>query len=246
MVAGGWYLDCYHGFVPEAEKSLFNTLIAFGPKVIELEEEPDENDNLAPSTNVKEVGSAKGKDKGKRVASSHVSTRSNSKASVQRTPTLVTTVVDSPTATSSAVAPDLLHSDVALPSVPRKKKAVAPDTSTTSSEKSSSLFLIENVDMEELIEDLMKTKIQPPAYRCIQEFITKVFSVLLLYFFLSYTSTIIFFILFEILFLRLERVILVQTPNPSITQINLLFADVPKNLRVPSISASPSNAPRWN
>ena len=58
--------------------------------------------------------------------------------------------------------------------MPRKRKAVAPNTFSTSSEKSSSLSLIENVDMEELIEDLMRTKVPPPAYRRIQEFLTKV------------------------------------------------------------------------
>ena len=41
-------------------------------------------------------------------------------------------------------------------------------------QRSSSLSLIENVDMEELIEDFFKTKIQSPAYRRIQEFLTKV------------------------------------------------------------------------
>jgi hypothetical protein len=30
------------------------------------------------------------------------------------------------------------------------------------------------------------------------------------------------------------------------TEIDLLFADVPENLRVPNISASPSNVPKWN
>ena len=39
--------------------------------------------------------------------------------------------------------------------MPRKRKAIAPHTSATSFEKSSSLSLIENVDMGELIEDLM-------------------------------------------------------------------------------------------
>jgi hypothetical protein len=112
------------------------------------------------------------------VASSQVSTRSYTKAPVQRTPVPVTTVVGSPSATPSAIVPDLVpapfHSGVTLPSVPRKKKALAPNTSATSSEKSSSLALIENVDMGELIEELMLTKVPPLAYRRIQEFLTKV------------------------------------------------------------------------
>lgn len=178
LVAGGWYLDCSRGFVPEPEESLYSSLVSSAPEVIELEEEPEEDPIPPPPPIVKEVGSAKGKGKGKRVASSQVSTRSYTKASVQRTAAPTTTVVGSPSATPSAIAPDLVpapsHSGVTLPSVPRKRKAVAPDTSATSSEKSSSLVLIENVDMGELIEDLMRTKVQPPAYRRIQEFITKV------------------------------------------------------------------------
>jgi len=180
LVAGGWYLDCSRGFVPEAEEALYSSLVASAPEVIELEEEPEEDASPAPPTTVKEVVSAKGKGKGKgkRVASSQVSTRSYTKASVPHTPVPEKTVVGSPSATPSAIAPDLVptpsHSGVTLPSVPRKRKALAPDTSATSSEKSSSLSLIENVDMGELIEELMRTKVPPPAYRRIQEFLTKV------------------------------------------------------------------------
>ena len=43
--------------------------------------------------------------------------------------------------------------------VQRKRKAVAPDTCATSSKKSSTLSLIEMKDMEDLIDDLMKTKV---------------------------------------------------------------------------------------
>ena len=123
-------MDCSRGCVPEAEESLFNTLVAFGPEVIELEEEPEEEDNLTPFTNVKEVGSGKRKGKGKRVASNQVSTRSYSKAFVQRTPTLHTIVVDCPTATPSADALDFLlapsHSSVALPSCPARGRPSHP------------------------------------------------------------------------------------------------------------------------
>jgi hypothetical protein len=178
LVAGGWYLDYSRGFVPEAEEALYSSLISSAPEVIELEEESEEDENLASPPIVKEVGSAKGKGKGKRVASSQVSTRSYTKASVQRTPVPVATVVGSPSATPSAIAPDLVsapsHSGVTLPSVPRKRKALAPDTSATSSKKSFFLALIENVDIGELIEELMRTKVPPPAYRRIQEFLTKV------------------------------------------------------------------------
>ena len=120
----------------------------------------------------------KGKDKGKRVASSQVSTRSFTKASIQRTPVLATTVVGSATATPSAPSQDHFpapsHNGIIIPSVPCKRKVVVPVTSATSSEKLSSLSLIENVDMGDLIEDLMWSKVPPPDCRGIQKFLIKV------------------------------------------------------------------------
>jgi len=82
LVAGGWYLDCSRGFVPEAEEALYSSLVSSAPEVIELEEEPKEDENPTSPPIVKEVGSAKGKGKGKRVASNQVSTHSYTKASV--------------------------------------------------------------------------------------------------------------------------------------------------------------------
>ena len=38
LMAGGWYLDCSRGFVPEMETEFYNTLISFASEVIELEE----------------------------------------------------------------------------------------------------------------------------------------------------------------------------------------------------------------
>ena len=180
LEAGGWYLDCSRGFVPDEEESLYSSLVSSGPKVVELEEEP-EKENPAPPSVEKDIAPVKGKGRGKKVlahASSQVSTRFYIKASVQRNVAPATTVVGSPTATPSlalaspVVAPS--QSGATIPSVLRKRKVVAPDTSATSSERSSSLCLIENVDMEKLIEDLMKTKVPPPAYRHIQGFLTKV------------------------------------------------------------------------
>ena len=164
-----WLVSRLFSWIFTQSWALYNNLVSTARKVIELEEEPEEDDNPAPPTIVKEIGSAKGKGKGKRAVSSQVSTRFYNKASVQRTTDPTTTVVGSPSTTLSAIAPDIdhapSHSGVTVPSVPRKRKAVAPDTSATSSEKSSSLSLIENVDMEELIEDLMQTKVPPLAYR---------------------------------------------------------------------------------
>ena len=151
LAAGGWYLDCSRGFVPKDEEPLYNNLVWSAPEVIELEEEPEEDDNPPPPTIVKEVAWVKVKGKGKRVASNQVSTRSLSKASVQRTPAPATTVVGSPTTTPSAPTPNHVpapsYSCVTIPSVPHRRKAVALDTSATSFEKSYSLSLIENVDM---------------------------------------------------------------------------------------------------
>jgi hypothetical protein len=125
LVAGGWYLDCSRGFVPEGEEALYSSLVASAPEVIELEEEPEEDVNPAPPTIVKEVVSAKGKGKGKRVASSQVSTRSCTKASVPHTPVPVKIVVGSPSATPSAIAPDVVpapsHSGVTLPGIARMR-----------------------------------------------------------------------------------------------------------------------------
>ena len=181
LLAGGWYLDCSRGFVPDVERGLYNILVGTAPEVIEFEEEPEE-EIPAPKPIHKDVAPVKSKSKARKLnpkSSSQVSTRSYTKASVQRTVAPATTVVGSPSATPSAPAPDAApapsHSGATIPSVPRKRKAVAPDTSATSAEISTSYSLIENVDMVDLIEDLMKSKIQPPAYRRIQEFLAKVF-----------------------------------------------------------------------
>jgi hypothetical protein len=253
LEAGGWYLDCSRGFVPDEEESLYSSLVSSAPDVIELEEEPD---MPAPQSIEKDVAPVKAKGKGRKLvphASSQVSTRSYSKASVQRTVAPTTTVVGSPSATPSAPPSDPVpapsHSDATIPSVPRKRKAVAPDTSATSSERSSSLSLIENVDMGELVEDLMKTKVPPPAYRRIQDFLIKVcvsFCVSCLSFIVFLT----FVLILDFLYIHSFQVGTGRTrPNtkPKVhTGIDLLFADVPENLRVPGISASPSDIPQWN
>ena len=170
LEAGGWYLDCSRGFVLDEEESLYGSLVSSSPEVIELEEDPKE-DNPAPPFVEKDVAPVKGKGTDKKVlahASSQVSTCFYTKASVQCNVAPATTVIGSPTATPSValatpvVAPP--HSGATIPLVPRKRKVVAPDTSATSSKMSCSLCLIENVDMGKLIEDLMKTKVPPPAY----------------------------------------------------------------------------------
>jgi hypothetical protein len=39
LEAGGWYLDCSCGFVPDEEESIYSSLVSSAPDVIELEEE---------------------------------------------------------------------------------------------------------------------------------------------------------------------------------------------------------------
>jgi hypothetical protein len=150
-------LDCSRGFVPEVEVELYNTLVSSAPEVIELKAEREKHNPALPS-NEKEVASIKIKGKGRKVVvhvSSQVSTHSFTKASVHCT-VAPTTVVGSPIATP-APAPDPLavssHSGATIPFVPRKRKVVAPDTFATSSKRSSSFSLVENVDMGEFHED---------------------------------------------------------------------------------------------
>jgi hypothetical protein len=176
----GWYLDCSRAFVPVEEETLYGSLVNFGPDVIELDEELEEPTPALASVE-KDVTPVNGRGRGKKAlahASSQVSSISNAKASVQRNVAPATTVLGSPTgipfATLANPVVALSNSGVTIPSVPRKRKVVAPDTSATSSDMSSCIFLIENVDMGELIEDLMKTKVPPPAYRRIQDFLGKV------------------------------------------------------------------------
>ena len=59
LVAGGWYLDCSRGFVPDVEQGLYNILVGSAPEVIEVEEEPEENIPAPPSIE-KEVVPVKG------------------------------------------------------------------------------------------------------------------------------------------------------------------------------------------
>ena len=88
----------------------YNTLLSSTPEVIELDEEPEE-DNLGPLSNENDVASVRGKGKGMKVvphASSQVSICSFTKAYAQRTVAPVTTVVGSLTATSSPLPPTML------------------------------------------------------------------------------------------------------------------------------------------
>ena len=180
----GWWL--VFGFVPDVEKPFYSDLVYYALEVIELEEEPKKDENPTPPTDEKEVVPLKGKGKGKRDVFIQVFICFFTKPSVQRKTALTTIIVKSPTAILFAPALDHIsatsHYGTTIHSVPRKKKAVASDSSTTSSENLSSLYLIENVDMGELIEDLMRTKFLPPAYHRIQDLFIKVWVALFCFF----------------------------------------------------------------
>ena len=57
FVAGGWYLDCSRGFVPDVEESFYNNLVTSTPEVIELEEEPKEENPAPQSIHIATFGS---------------------------------------------------------------------------------------------------------------------------------------------------------------------------------------------
>ena len=227
---GGYYLDCSRGFVPNVEESLYNSLVTSAHEVIELEKNPEEENPVSQFIE-KDVTPAKGKGKGRKPvprASSQVSTRSYTKAFVQCFVAPSTTVVESPNPTPSAPPPDLVaapsHSEATIPSVPCKRKVVAPDTSATLSVRSYTLSLIENVDMGVLIEDFMKTNVPPPAYRRIQDFLTKVcmsFSCLINSFLCVLPSLCL--LVFFVFFSMLERAVLGQTLSLRFTRALTYF-----------------------
>jgi hypothetical protein len=103
------------------------------------------------------------------------------------------------------------------------------------------------MDMGELIEDLKKTKILPPAYHRIQDFLTNI--CLLFYSFIHsfLEMNICFFIFFEFFIFQVGADRIRPNTKPKVhTGIDLLFADVSENLRAPSISASSLDVPQWN
>ena len=55
LVASGWYLDCSRGFVSNVEEPLYNSLASSALEVIELDEEPEEDETSAPPTNNKNM-----------------------------------------------------------------------------------------------------------------------------------------------------------------------------------------------
>ena len=188
LMAEGWYLDYSSGFVPIEEKPLYDIIVSGAPdEVVHVELDIEEIKPPPPPFNVKVSPTPKGKAKNPAKPSTiHMTTRFATKASTPYT-SVVGNPSISPSVAPCATLPLTLstmplglvfapsQSDVFTLHVSRKRKAVAPDTFATSSGMPFSYSLIENVDMGEFIEDLMKTKVPPLAYRRIQEFLTKVY-----------------------------------------------------------------------
>ena len=114
-----------------------------------------------------------------------VVTRSTMKAAVEALATPVSTAVGSPSALPSMVLAVASQSKAIVPSL-RKRKAVAPDASVTSSDAIPISVLIENADKEDLIKVYQVAKKHDPIYIRIQEFLTRVS--LILFFFSLFVS----------------------------------------------------------
>ena len=111
-----------------------------------------------------------------------VVTRSATKAAAEASAVPVSTAVGSPSALPSMVLAVASQSEATVPSL-RKRKAVAPDASVTSSGAIPIYVHIENADIEDLIKVYQIAKKHDPIYICIQEFLTRV-SLILFSFFL--------------------------------------------------------------
>ena len=102
-----------------------------------------------------------------------VVTRLAMKATAKASAAPVSTAVGSPSALPSMVLVVASQSEATVPSL-RKRKAVAPDTSVTSSDAIPISVLIKNADMEDLIKVYQVAKKHDPIYIRIQEFLTRV------------------------------------------------------------------------
>ena len=259
LQAGGWYLDCSGGFVPEEEKPLFSSLVSSAPEVsIVPFEELDIVELPPPPPKAPKAPKAKGRGKNPGTQS----TRSASKTPVQpptflQSPPTTPSVAPSPapsaapSITPSASRPQPIatpsHSGTSLLSLPRKRKAAVLETSATSSDLPTTLSFIENVDMVQLMLDCDLAGGPLPAYTRIQEFIAKV-----CVFFIGIHQTpfhlvcIFFpssFFLMNFSLQAGEGRSRVNTSSTHHKGLDLLFADIPENLPVPNIS---TDVPDWN
>ena len=92
-----------------------------------------------------------------------VVTRSATKAATEASAAPISTAVGSPFALPSMVLAVASQSEATVPSL-RKRKAVAPDASVTSSRAIPISVLIKNADMEDLIKVYQAAKKHDPIY----------------------------------------------------------------------------------
>jgi hypothetical protein len=107
-------------------------------------------------------------------------------------------------------------------------------------------FIVKNVDMGELIQHLIRTKVPPPAYHRIQEFVTKVCVVFICFLHSYYEIQYLFSHLsfFGFFLYRLEWVVLDQTPNQRFTRA--LICSLQMRMRTCRCSTLSSVVPAWN
>ena len=110
-----------------------------------------------------------------------VVTRSATKAAAEASTAPISTVVGSLSVLPSMVLAVASQSEATVPSL-RKRKAVVPDASITSSSAIPISVLIKKVDMEDLIKVYQVAKKHDPIYIRIQEFLTRLSLILFSFF----------------------------------------------------------------
>ena len=175
LKGGAWYLDCRPGFTPPGEEALFSSLSSIAP----VETVPEEEEAAQPAQVVKpkRIREKKAKEgaasEPAAQSTAPVVTRSATKAAAEASAAPISAAVGSPSTLPSMVLAVASQSEATVPSL-RKRKAVAPDASVTSSGAIPISVLIENADMEDLIKVYQVAKKHDPIYIRIQEFLTRV------------------------------------------------------------------------
>ena len=151
----GIYLDCSGRYVPVQKRALYDVVTGALDDVVhvDLDTHDFKPPPPLPTSTVSPMPKGKGK-KSFKPSSTHMTTRFATKASAPNTnvvgsPSIAPSAAPSLTPSAILVGPALApsQSNISIPFMPRKRKAVALDTSATSSEIPRTLCLIENVDM---------------------------------------------------------------------------------------------------
>ena len=166
------------GSVPSMENNLHRSLAKCAPiGVVEDKVEPSPAVEVEKEKIEKAKKGKKGKGKvaaAEAPSTANVATRSATKATAEASTALDVTGVGSPSMSPLPVAKPPSQSEAPISQLPpnvRKKKAVAPDASVTSSGLISVSSLIENADMESLILAYMETNAHDAIYTRIQDFL---------------------------------------------------------------------------